>query len=299
VSAPIFLLSSGRSGSTLLQRILNSYDDVIIWGEHRGLLAPVADAYFQLLEHPWNRTFMPSLSRSSTPPWSDVLEWKDGAQWQAWLNWVSPADIDGCFRSFVESLFRHPEQPADMTWGFKEIRYGGHDRVVEFLSRLFPDARFVFLARNGLNTVESQLRSFNGVGSNLHFLRGLSRLKLIAQRSREWRIQNAALLSWHRSRVLNSYWLSFEEVAATDRVAIRSFLEALGRPFGPAQQRVCDEQDGRGTSESADTLHDRWRSFGYAPLLVVEWMLGRMNAELGYMPPRSVQWLHRMRGAGL
>jgi hypothetical protein len=299
VSSPIFLLSSGRSGSTLLQRVLNSYDDVIIWGEHRGILAPMADAYFQLLEHPWNKTFMPSLSRSEMPPWSEVLEWKDGTQWQAWLNWVSPADIDRCFRGFVESMFHHPDQPATMTWGFKEIRYGGHDRVIEFLSRLFPEATFVFLARNGLNTVESQLRTFNGVGSNLRSLRGLGRLKLIAQRSREWRLQNAALLQWHRSGRLRSHWVSFEQIAAADRVALRSFLTAIGRSFGPAQERVCDEQEGRGTSESEATLHDRWRSFGFAPLLVVEWMLGRMNAELGYATPPPVQWLHRLRRAGL
>ena len=49
---PIFLLGSGRSGTTLLQKILNSADDVMIWGEHGGFLKPIARAYFDHTEKP-------------------------------------------------------------------------------------------------------------------------------------------------------------------------------------------------------------------------------------------------------
>jgi hypothetical protein len=35
---PIFLLGTGRCGSTLLQKILNSVDNVMIYGEHGGFL---------------------------------------------------------------------------------------------------------------------------------------------------------------------------------------------------------------------------------------------------------------------
>ena len=36
--------SSGgrRGGTTLLQRVLNSYDDVAVYGEHEGVLTPIA-----------------------------------------------------------------------------------------------------------------------------------------------------------------------------------------------------------------------------------------------------------------
>jgi len=44
--SPIFLLGTGRSGTTLLQRIINSAEDVIIWGEHGGFLSQVSEAYF-------------------------------------------------------------------------------------------------------------------------------------------------------------------------------------------------------------------------------------------------------------
>jgi hypothetical protein len=47
---PIFLLGTGRCGSTLLQKILNSVDNVMIYGEHGGFLRHIAEAYFLNLE---------------------------------------------------------------------------------------------------------------------------------------------------------------------------------------------------------------------------------------------------------
>ena len=39
---PIFLLGTGRCGSTLLQKILNSVENAMIYGEHGGFLKQVA-----------------------------------------------------------------------------------------------------------------------------------------------------------------------------------------------------------------------------------------------------------------
>ena len=47
---PIFIFSSGRCGSTLMQRILNSYTDITVWGEHNGFLLDIAEAFFMLLD---------------------------------------------------------------------------------------------------------------------------------------------------------------------------------------------------------------------------------------------------------
>ena len=43
---PIFVLGIWRSGTTLMQRILNSVDDVYIWGEQGFFLKHIAEAYF-------------------------------------------------------------------------------------------------------------------------------------------------------------------------------------------------------------------------------------------------------------
>jgi len=43
-------LGTGRCGSTLLQKILNSVDNAMIYGEHGGFLIQIAAAYFLNLE---------------------------------------------------------------------------------------------------------------------------------------------------------------------------------------------------------------------------------------------------------
>jgi hypothetical protein len=163
---PVFLLSSGRCGSTLVQRILNTYTDVTIWGEHAGVLRSAAEQYFRLLEladgkHPLfeNRVNGVPFARDR------LTEEKSHNQWQAWLNWFNPSDLTPVFRNHVLSLFRPSFLGEEETWGFKEIRYGMDDRVIEFLSCLFPDAIFVFLVRDGYNTIASQVTQGWNVGA--------------------------------------------------------------------------------------------------------------------------------------
>src|SRR5215468_7019722 len=49
-NAPIFILATGhRCGSTLIQRLLNSHRDILIWGEQRGHLNQFLPEYRALL----------------------------------------------------------------------------------------------------------------------------------------------------------------------------------------------------------------------------------------------------------
>jgi hypothetical protein len=296
VSFPIFLLSSGRSGSTLLQRLLNSYDDVVLWGEHRGFLRGVAEAYFAVTEHPSNREMWPSLWLDATPSWAQVREWKAGDRWQAWLNWVTVADVDEQFRRFVSSFFQHPSgATADGFWGFKEIRYGHGDRVVEFLSRLFPDARFVFLSRNGLNCVSSQLRTFGASGTRLRAIRDLANTPMVMYRAEQWRAQNASLLEWHRSGRIRSFWIAYEDLLRSS-TALSPLLSDLGKVFGADQRAVLESDEGRGASFSAEIdVNARWRELGVVPAACLEMVLGDVNASLGYETPRGLGWARRLR----
>ena len=44
--APVFILSSaGRTGSTLLQRLLISTRDIMVWGEHDGAMVAAAGQF--------------------------------------------------------------------------------------------------------------------------------------------------------------------------------------------------------------------------------------------------------------
>src|SRR4029079_1354463 len=91
---PLLVLGGHRGGATPLQRVLNSYDDVAVFGEHEGALTPIAEAYFRGAE--------------STQMFADVHAPRGSAprsDWQAWMSAVDRASWDASFRALVTSLF--------------------------------------------------------------------------------------------------------------------------------------------------------------------------------------------------
>jgi hypothetical protein len=341
---PVFLLGSGRCGSTLVQRVLNTYADVTIWGEHDGVLGAYAEQYFRLLaladgEHPL------FAGRPDGVPFdrARLAEGKARDRWQAWLNWFGPSDLTEIFRRQVLTLLRPPLLGEDETWGFKEIRYGEGDRVIEFLAGLFPDAIFIFLVRDGFNTVASQLtqgwqggwggatprptrlgdlvkrpgplkasrnavaRALDRVGlrrpadalKSLHSGTRLDHL-FVSPRAyrlaRTWSRQTGTFLRWHRSGSIRSFWVAFEDVIA-GKPALAAALQAMGKAFGPEQQRVVEMGEGRGEGGFAEkkAVGRRWGTLGFLPLAVVDWTLGELNEELGYASPDRAGWAAKLR----
>lgn len=287
---PIFIFSSGRCGSTLLQRLLNTYANVTIWGEHAGALAPLAESYFQLIENRISRDFPPP-PRATSESLEQLAARKDPRHWQPWLNFISHDDIEGSFRRQVESFFRHPAMTEDHVWGFKEIRYGQNDRVIEFLRRLFPEALFVFLCRDGLNTVASQFQAWHRPSS---WARLVPTPALVAA-CRVWRMQYQTFRRWHESGELDSYWITFENLVAGGE-ALRPLLDRMGLPLGAAQRAVIELIEGRGSAFEADAaVEERWKQLGFLPLVAVEAIVGDLNRQLGYAPPSPVRWLHGVK----
>ncbi|MDQ2962966.1 MAG: sulfotransferase [Pseudomonadota bacterium] len=142
---PVFVLAAGgRTGSTLMQRLLISTGEIMIWGEHGGLLLDAVERIVygirdwidsaggrqlaKFAQQGWN-SFIPNLN----PPHEAFLE---GARAALWQSLAVPAAGLGYPR-----------------WGFKEIRYDA--AAVNLLKTLFPDAAIVVLVRHP----EAALRS--------------------------------------------------------------------------------------------------------------------------------------------
>jgi hypothetical protein len=293
---PIFLLSNARSGSTLVQRILNTYPDITIWGEHGGCLRLAAEQYFALLEDPGNqRNIFATRPDQSALSAEQVLKEKDPKNWQAWMNWFSPGDVKEIFRSHVCSLFRPPWMDENNTWGFKEIRYGLDDRVIEFLAQLFPDAIFIFLVRNGFDQLASSLKTFHSRGAKTFLLSRFVPRPSLVKRCWRWAARYRTYKHWHESGKLNSFWISFEDLISGKPV-LEPVLAAAGKSFGDEQRQTLTMPEGRGSSFADDSnIDSRGQLFGFLPLALADCILGNVNDDLGYSSPPGIKWLSLVR----
>ena len=150
---PIFILSAGgRSGSTLLQRLVSSGERVLIWGE----------AYDRsgIVQH-LSRSLA---SFSDTWPPREYMQPPDDLQdiSQSWVAnlYPPPEALLAAYRELLLELFARPAYALGASrWGFKEVRLGRAEAAL--LKGLFPDASFLFI-RRPLEDAYLSYRTFSG-----------------------------------------------------------------------------------------------------------------------------------------
>lgn len=144
----VLIVTYGRSGSTLLQGILNSIDDYLIRGENGGFCHGLFKSYQSLLI-------------------ADSIPGKHNKPSAAWYG-AKSLDKEA-FLLNSQQLLKHfllgeqnhtPEKIR--CYGFKEIRYSGIrsqvldyinveyqlDAYLDFLAKIFPNVAFIFNTRN-------------------------------------------------------------------------------------------------------------------------------------------------------
>lgn len=146
----VLILTHGRSGSTLLQGVLNALDGFRIHGENHNFMFRLLDAHQALCKA---KAEYNEKSDFATSPWFSVSS-------------IGPdAFLAEVGRVTLSSLFSEIELRQHEVVGFKEIRYfsefsksGGAERLSDFLEfarKTLPDCKFVFLTRDPAQTVVS------------------------------------------------------------------------------------------------------------------------------------------------
>jgi tetratricopeptide (TPR) repeat protein len=131
----IILVTYGRTGSTLLQGILNSINGVYVLGENDN-------AFYHLFEY--TRTVQQLARRKpGVPPSSPFF----GA------GELNPELAMNIARNAVDSFFApFTADPAVACFGFKEVRFKDHPETLsaylDFLEDIFPEPAFIFLWRD-------------------------------------------------------------------------------------------------------------------------------------------------------
>lgn len=159
-TAPVFVLGGGwRTGSTLLQRILNSAPGMLVWGEpfsEGAVLQRLAESLL-FLDPQAGRFHGQVLADDEATPPRDI--------WTA--NLTPPVrHLVAAQRTMIDRLFAEPAlRHGCARWGIKEVVWNGD--VIELLRLLYPDARFLLLVRNPL----TQWQSYRPVTRNPWFYR--------------------------------------------------------------------------------------------------------------------------------
>lgn len=145
----ILIICYGRSGSTLLQGILNSIDSVLVKGENNNVFYHFYCAYRELLAN--SKRF--NNSASPTHPWFGSC-------------WFDKDKFIHDFRQLAHNLLASnltTESHRFTTLGFKEIRYPRLENPVpyiEFLLSVFDTPCIIHLTRNHYTTALSQSKKF-------------------------------------------------------------------------------------------------------------------------------------------
>jgi hypothetical protein len=136
----LFIVTYGRSGSTLLQGILNSTPGVLIRGENRGITYKLHEFHKVATQTAAEKG---DFARRPVNPFFGIRDYPRDVALQR-------------MRALVEDTLLRPE-PGTRLVGFKEIRWyhADLDDYVDFLCALFPDARFVVNTRNLADVAKS------------------------------------------------------------------------------------------------------------------------------------------------
>jgi len=181
----IFLFSAGwRSGSTLLQRLISSSNEALIWGESGGALNNFADAgirYEQMLGNGGKR-FKYGYGGNGEKEYVAFQTSRDkkNHQWCACMN--PPWDhIEYAYKNFFNNLYGEPTSDLGYKrWGVKEVLSG--IETARFFRRIFPDSKFIFLVRNPFDTILS-IKRHDWMDYDLHpfpLLRCANHWKILA-----------------------------------------------------------------------------------------------------------------------
>lgn len=195
----IFMITYGRSGSTLLQGILNSIEGVMVRGENHNTLYLL---YQSLKNASMARSRFGALPTESRNPWWGI-DLFDHEQYQDAIR-------DLFIRTILKPRAHH------RVVGFKEIRYGEEvpdlSSYLNFMAEAFPRSCFIFNSRN-LEEVAKSAWWAERPNAKSYLEKVEARFRLVYEE--------------HRS---HSTWVHYDDYVGKP-AALEYLFEFLGAPF--------------------------------------------------------------------
>lgn len=155
----IFIITYARSGSTLLQGVLNTFPNSLIVGENKNFIYHLYHSYNNLFYA--KKTFGNNSSIFPTSPWYGA-------------NNLNPEIMINDIRELIHHQIWNNTTATIL--GFKEIRYNEIETnyfndYFNFLKLLFPNCIFIFHTRNLNNVAVSKIWSEKPYNNVINYLK--------------------------------------------------------------------------------------------------------------------------------
>ena len=135
----VLICASGRSGSTTMQRIINTIPGSNICGENYGAINSLLDFYNKL--HATSRDYVPGHYNPAS--YEDIVS-KNVKP--SWYNSYKMSEMEDQIRKTIITMFKN-KQDTNL-WGFKEIRYDNKKiHLIKFFKYLFPQTKVIIQIR--------------------------------------------------------------------------------------------------------------------------------------------------------
>lgn len=138
----VLICATGRSGSTTMQRLINTIPNSNICGENYGAINSLLEFYRRLKTttkdyvpgHLMPATFEDIVSKNVKP---------------SWYNSYNLNQIVQMIKIMIINMFKNSE--STNVWGFKEIRYdSGNINYIKDFKELFPKTKVIIQVRRNL-----------------------------------------------------------------------------------------------------------------------------------------------------
>ena len=135
----VLICATGRSGSTTLQRIINTIPNSNICGENYGAINSLLDFYIRL--HATSGEYVPGHYK---PISYDSIISKNIKP--SWYNSYNMTEMEIQIRKTIITMFKNNSNTN--LWGFKEIRYDKNKiKLINYFKMLFPQTKVIIQIR--------------------------------------------------------------------------------------------------------------------------------------------------------
>jgi hypothetical protein len=138
----ILICATGRSGSTTLQRIINTIPGSNICGENYGAINSLLEFYIKL--YTTSKSYVPG---NFTPFTYEYIVHKNIKP--SWYNSYQLPIIEQNIRNTITDMFK--KDVNTKLWGFKEIRYENKKiNFLKYFKHLFPQTKVIIQIRENI-----------------------------------------------------------------------------------------------------------------------------------------------------